>query len=101
MGSMRVGPTGGKRRQSHRAGARLENFFLIDRRALALATPPIISDCGLTKCAICLEEFVYHHEMWRLQCGHLFHAQCWDPVVHARVERQPEGAPSEAPCAIC
>eukprot|EP00959_Pyramimonas_sp_CCMP1952_P426580 8934551-Pyramimonas_sp.AAC.1 len=65
------------------------------------ATPPIISDGDFTICAICLEEFVYHDKVWRLQCGRIFHAQRWDRVARAHVERQLEGASSEAPCAIC
>eukprot|EP00959_Pyramimonas_sp_CCMP1952_P250486 5235614-Pyramimonas_sp.AAC.1 len=71
------------------------------RRIRPSAMPPIISDCDLTKCTICLEEFLYHDKVWRLQCGHILHAQCWGRVAHARVGRQLEGAPSEAPCAIC
>eukprot|EP00959_Pyramimonas_sp_CCMP1952_P415039 8696155-Pyramimonas_sp.AAC.1 len=65
------------------------------------ATPPIIDYGDFTKCAICLEELVYHHHVWRLQCGHIFHAQCGNCVAHARVDRQLEGAPGEAPFAIC
>eukprot|EP00959_Pyramimonas_sp_CCMP1952_P449205 9405740-Pyramimonas_sp.AAC.1 len=55
------------------------------------ATPPIISDVNRDK-------------VWRLQCGHIFHAQCWDRVAHAHVDGQLagalEGAASEALCAI-
>eukprot|EP00959_Pyramimonas_sp_CCMP1952_P009667 201838-Pyramimonas_sp.AAC.1 len=44
-------------------------------------------------------------KFWRLQCGHIFHAQCWGRVVHAHVDRQVagnmEGFAREAPCAIC
>eukprot|EP00959_Pyramimonas_sp_CCMP1952_P258526 5403949-Pyramimonas_sp.AAC.1 len=63
--------------------------------------PPIIGDCDFTKCAICLEEFAHQGKVSRLECGHLFHAQCWDRVARARVERQLGCAPGEAPCAIC
>eukprot|EP00959_Pyramimonas_sp_CCMP1952_P345934 7245119-Pyramimonas_sp.AAC.1 len=69
------------------------------------ATPPIISDGGSGKCAICLDLLMNHDKIWRLQCGHIFHAQCWDRVVHAHVDRQLAGnvevSASEAPCAIC
>eukprot|EP00959_Pyramimonas_sp_CCMP1952_P071753 1498842-Pyramimonas_sp.AAC.1 len=44
------------------------------------ATPAIMSDGGCGKCAICLDQFMNHNEVWRLQCGHIFHAQCWDRV---------------------
>eukprot|EP00959_Pyramimonas_sp_CCMP1952_P332775 6968572-Pyramimonas_sp.AAC.1 len=44
------------------------------------ATPPIISDGDFSKCAICLDLFMNHDKVWRLQCGHRFHAQCWDRV---------------------
>eukprot|EP00959_Pyramimonas_sp_CCMP1952_P280259 5858674-Pyramimonas_sp.AAC.1 len=48
------------------------------------ATPPVISDGGdFNKCAICLDYFMRHDKVWRLQCGHIFHAQCWDRVAHA------------------
>eukprot|EP00959_Pyramimonas_sp_CCMP1952_P027301 573833-Pyramimonas_sp.AAC.1 len=39
--------------------------------------------------------------MWRLPCGHIFHAQRWDRITRVRVERQMDGAPSEAQCVIC
>eukprot|EP00959_Pyramimonas_sp_CCMP1952_P142657 2986712-Pyramimonas_sp.AAC.1 len=45
------------------------------------ATPPIISDGGFSKCAICPDLFVNRDKIWRLQRGHIFHAQCWDRVV--------------------
>eukprot|EP00959_Pyramimonas_sp_CCMP1952_P448399 9389250-Pyramimonas_sp.AAC.1 len=32
------------------------------------ATPPIISDGGFSNCAICLDLFMYHDRIWRLQC---------------------------------
>eukprot|EP00959_Pyramimonas_sp_CCMP1952_P315254 6598416-Pyramimonas_sp.AAC.1 len=69
------------------------------------ATPPIISDGGFNKCAICLDHFMNHDEVWRLQCGHIFHAQCWHRAARAHVDRQlagsREGSASEATCAIC
>eukprot|EP00959_Pyramimonas_sp_CCMP1952_P217774 4554509-Pyramimonas_sp.AAC.1 len=46
-----------------------------------------------------------HDRVWRIQRGHIFHAQCWDRVAHAHVDRQLagnlEGSAPEAPCAIC
>eukprot|EP00959_Pyramimonas_sp_CCMP1952_P362776 7597022-Pyramimonas_sp.AAC.1 len=46
-----------------------------------------------------------HEKVWRLQCGHTFHAQCWDRVAHAHVDGQlagkMEGSATEAPCAVC
>eukprot|EP00959_Pyramimonas_sp_CCMP1952_P287452 6012024-Pyramimonas_sp.AAC.1 len=43
--------------------------------------------------------------VWRPQCGHTFHAQCCDRVVHAPADTQlignMEGSASEAPCAFC
>eukprot|EP00959_Pyramimonas_sp_CCMP1952_P143787 3010423-Pyramimonas_sp.AAC.1 len=42
------------------------------------ATPPTISDGDFSKCAICLDLSMSHDKVWRLQCGHIFHAQCWD-----------------------
>eukprot|EP00959_Pyramimonas_sp_CCMP1952_P202344 4231299-Pyramimonas_sp.AAC.1 len=46
-----------------------------------------------------------HDKVWRLQCGHIFHAQCWDRVAHAHADRQlagnMESSASEAPCVIC
>eukprot|EP00959_Pyramimonas_sp_CCMP1952_P346325 7253334-Pyramimonas_sp.AAC.1 len=69
------------------------------------ATPPIISDGDFSKCAICLDLFMNHDKIWPLQCGHIFHAQCWDRVVQAHVDRQVagimEGSACEAPCAVC
>eukprot|EP00959_Pyramimonas_sp_CCMP1952_P105309 2201319-Pyramimonas_sp.AAC.1 len=56
------------------------------------ATQPIISDGDFNKCAICLDHFMNH-------------AQCWDRVAHAHVDRElagnMEGSATEAPCAIC
>eukprot|EP00959_Pyramimonas_sp_CCMP1952_P223585 4674920-Pyramimonas_sp.AAC.1 len=69
------------------------------------ATPPVISDGDFNKCALCLDHFTHHDTVWRLQCSHLFHTQCWDRVAHAHLGRQVagtmEGAEIEAPCAIC
>eukprot|EP00959_Pyramimonas_sp_CCMP1952_P212704 4450608-Pyramimonas_sp.AAC.1 len=69
------------------------------------ATPPLISDGDFNKGAICLGHFMHHDKVWRLQCGHIFHAQCWDRVAHAHVDRQlagtMEGTATEAPCVIC
>eukprot|EP00959_Pyramimonas_sp_CCMP1952_P226726 4740580-Pyramimonas_sp.AAC.1 len=69
------------------------------------ATPPVISVGSCSKCAICLDQFIHYDKFWRLQCGHRFHAQCWDRVARAHVDRQlagtVEGAATEAPCAIC
>eukprot|EP00959_Pyramimonas_sp_CCMP1952_P075475 1577391-Pyramimonas_sp.AAC.1 len=46
-----------------------------------------------------------HDKVWSLQCGHIFHAQCWGRVAHAHVDRHLagniEGSATEAPCAIC
>eukprot|EP00959_Pyramimonas_sp_CCMP1952_P035152 735947-Pyramimonas_sp.AAC.1 len=43
--------------------------------------------------------------VWRLRCGHIYHAQCWGRVAHAHADRQlagtMEGAATEAPCGIC
>eukprot|EP00959_Pyramimonas_sp_CCMP1952_P339697 7114374-Pyramimonas_sp.AAC.1 len=48
---------------------------------------------------------MHRDKVWRLQYGHIFHAQCWDRVALAPVDRQLpgtlEGAATEAPCAIC
>eukprot|EP00959_Pyramimonas_sp_CCMP1952_P213301 4462981-Pyramimonas_sp.AAC.1 len=52
------------------------------------ATPPVISDGDFNKCATCLDHFMHRDKVWRLQCGHIFHAQCWDRVAHAHVDRQ-------------
>eukprot|EP00959_Pyramimonas_sp_CCMP1952_P132373 2767814-Pyramimonas_sp.AAC.1 len=46
-----------------------------------------------------------HDKIWRPQCGHIFHAQCWDRVVHAHVDQQVAGnmaaSAREPPCALC
>eukprot|EP00959_Pyramimonas_sp_CCMP1952_P209157 4375401-Pyramimonas_sp.AAC.1 len=55
------------------------------------ATPPIISDGDFGKYAICLDLFMNHDKVWRFQRGHIFHAQRWDRVVHAHVDRQLAG----------
>eukprot|EP00959_Pyramimonas_sp_CCMP1952_P382903 8023266-Pyramimonas_sp.AAC.1 len=47
-------------------------------------TPPITSDGDFTKFAMCLEEFAYEDKVWRIQCGRIFHAQCWGRVARAR-----------------
>eukprot|EP00959_Pyramimonas_sp_CCMP1952_P109382 2287853-Pyramimonas_sp.AAC.1 len=64
----------------------------------------MISDGDFNECAICLDHFMKHDKVWR-QCGHIFHAQRWDRVARAHVDRQlagnMEGSESEAPCAIC
>eukprot|EP00959_Pyramimonas_sp_CCMP1952_P063714 1331189-Pyramimonas_sp.AAC.1 len=69
------------------------------------ATPAIISDGDFNKCAICLGHFVHRDKVWRLQRGHIFHAQCLDRAAHAHVDRHldwnMEGSANEAPCAIC
>eukprot|EP00959_Pyramimonas_sp_CCMP1952_P144144 3017553-Pyramimonas_sp.AAC.1 len=44
------------------------------------ATPPITSDGDFGKCAICLDQFMNYDKVWRLQCGHVCHAQCRDRV---------------------
>eukprot|EP00959_Pyramimonas_sp_CCMP1952_P092728 1940554-Pyramimonas_sp.AAC.1 len=48
---------------------------------------------------------MHRDKVRRLQCGHIFHAQCWGRVAHARVDRQlsgnVEGTATEAPRAIC
>eukprot|EP00959_Pyramimonas_sp_CCMP1952_P106024 2216774-Pyramimonas_sp.AAC.1 len=31
---------------------------------------------------------MHHDKVWRLQYGQLFHAQCWDRVARAHVDRQ-------------
>eukprot|EP00959_Pyramimonas_sp_CCMP1952_P252946 5284120-Pyramimonas_sp.AAC.1 len=54
------------------------------------ATPPIINDGDETKCAICLEKFACHEKVWRLECGHIFHALCWGRVAQGRVGRRLE-----------
>eukprot|EP00959_Pyramimonas_sp_CCMP1952_P167333 3497135-Pyramimonas_sp.AAC.1 len=69
------------------------------------ATPPTISDGDFNKCAICRDHFMHHDEVWRLQRGHIFHAQCWERGARAHVDRQlagnMEGTATEAPCVIC
>eukprot|EP00959_Pyramimonas_sp_CCMP1952_P256082 5348674-Pyramimonas_sp.AAC.1 len=74
-------------------------------RIRPLATPPVISDGDFSNCAICLDHLMHHEDVWRLQSGHMFHAQCWGRVARARVDRQLAGtmggAATEAPCAIC
>eukprot|EP00959_Pyramimonas_sp_CCMP1952_P261456 5466566-Pyramimonas_sp.AAC.1 len=69
------------------------------------ATPPTIVDGDFNKCAVCLDQFMHRDNVWRLQCGHIFHTQCWDRVAHAHVDRQlagnVEGTATGAPCAIC
>eukprot|EP00959_Pyramimonas_sp_CCMP1952_P389603 8164184-Pyramimonas_sp.AAC.1 len=48
---------------------------------------------------------MHRDKVWRPQCGHRFHAQCWGRVARAHVDRQlagtMEGAATEAPCASC
>eukprot|EP00959_Pyramimonas_sp_CCMP1952_P093661 1959866-Pyramimonas_sp.AAC.1 len=47
---------------------------------------------------------MHHDKVWRLECGHILHAQCWDQVAHAHADRElagtMESAATEAPCAI-
>eukprot|EP00959_Pyramimonas_sp_CCMP1952_P431082 9028356-Pyramimonas_sp.AAC.1 len=56
-------------------------------RAGPSATPPVISDGEFNKCAICLGNFVNQDKVWRLQCGHVLHAQYWGRVAHAHMDR--------------
>eukprot|EP00959_Pyramimonas_sp_CCMP1952_P045319 946692-Pyramimonas_sp.AAC.1 len=35
------------------------------------ATPPVVSDSGVNKCAKCLDHFMHHDKVLRLQCGHI------------------------------
>eukprot|EP00959_Pyramimonas_sp_CCMP1952_P452229 9466209-Pyramimonas_sp.AAC.1 len=56
------------------------------------ATPLGISDGDFNKCAICLDHSMHHDTVWRLQCGHTFHAQFWGRVARARVDRQGVGS---------
>eukprot|EP00959_Pyramimonas_sp_CCMP1952_P267315 5589085-Pyramimonas_sp.AAC.1 len=61
-------------------------------------TPSIISDGDFSKRAICLDLFMNSDKIWRLQCGHIFHAQCWDRVVHAHVDGQVAGNMEDSAC---
>eukprot|EP00959_Pyramimonas_sp_CCMP1952_P355703 7450022-Pyramimonas_sp.AAC.1 len=74
-------------------------------RIRPLATPAIIRDSGFNKCAICVGHFMKHDKVWGLQCGRVFHEQCWDRVARAHVDRglsgNVEGSATEAPGAIC
>eukprot|EP00959_Pyramimonas_sp_CCMP1952_P319320 6681890-Pyramimonas_sp.AAC.1 len=70
------------------------------------ATPAIIIDGDFNKCARCQDHFMNRDKVWRLQRGHIFHAQCWDRVSRAHVDRQlaenMEGSATErGPCPIC
>eukprot|EP00959_Pyramimonas_sp_CCMP1952_P165540 3460442-Pyramimonas_sp.AAC.1 len=65
--------------------------FEAGESSLERQMPPIISDGDFSKCAICLDLLLNHDKIWRLQCGHILHAQCWDRVVHAHVDRQLAG----------
>eukprot|EP00959_Pyramimonas_sp_CCMP1952_P431010 9027021-Pyramimonas_sp.AAC.1 len=71
------------------------------RRARPTATPPIINDDDVTKCVVCREEFECREKVWGLQRGRIFHAVCRGRVVQSHVDRQIEGVPNTAPCAVC
>ena len=75
----------------------------LDRQRRTRPQAPIITifDGDFRQCAICLEPFRYDDMLWRLQCGHTFHKDCWDRAAHTHVERQNGGDANEAPCAVC
>ena len=59
-----------------------ETSFERQERTRPSAQRPIITDGDFRQCAICLEHFGHRERLWRLQCGHMFHAECWDRMAH-------------------
>eukprot|EP00959_Pyramimonas_sp_CCMP1952_P358216 7500655-Pyramimonas_sp.AAC.1 len=56
-----------------------------------LAVPSSAGELRPEILAIHEAHHVDHDKVWRLQCGHIFHAQCWGRVAHARADRQLAG----------
>ena len=71
------------------------------RRVRPQAPSVTIMDTDFRQCVICLEQFRNDEVIWRLQCGHTFHKDCWNNVAHTHVQRQNRGDHIEAPCAVC
>ena len=43
----------------------------------------------------------FNCSLWRLQCGHCFHALCWDRHAQSYIDRALPGGANEAPCGVC
>ena len=56
------------------------------RRTRPQAPRITIFDGDFRQCATCLEFFRYVDKLWRLQCGHTFHVDCWDRAARTQVE---------------
>merc|ERR1712086_307539 len=55
------------------------------RRTRPQAPAITIFDGDFRQCAVCLEQYVYGDKLWRLQCGHTFHKECWDRAARSPV----------------
>ena len=50
-------------------------------------------------CSICLSEFRHNEMVTRMQCGHVFHGQCWyDNMTSGNAARTPAGNPACPNC---
>ena len=54
---------------------------------------PVIYEGNEQTCSLCQEQFLHNHRVCRLQCRHMFHAQCWEGfTVHQNTAHEPHQA---------
>ena len=58
------------------------------RRTRPAEPAPFMSDVPFTQCTICLEAFASRGILWRLQCGHQFHKECWERNARSHATNQ-------------
>ena len=78
-----------------------ESTFQRQQRTRPGVDIPIVRDVEFTQCPVCLQEFQHRDIMWRLQCGHQYHKDCWERNSRTHIHNGIRGAPNEAPCAVC